>query len=430
MPDGQSSLDSKRTELLFRIAESVSGEVGADFLKALASSLQEAMDVTLALITVGEGEPITRARAVYAIENGEIAGDILYDLENTPCAMVYTGQRVVIPCDLAQHFPTEAGLASYVGVPLFSENGDVSGHVAVLSEKPIEDADFAESLVRIFAQRVEAERRRSAAAAQREELIQDLRVSSLKLRRRYETLRVANAFKTRLLGMIAHDLRNPLAAIVAQAELAMTQLAGAEPKVERARKSCERIIDNAERMSVRIRSTLEDVRMDTVSLRFKPAPVDMSGVISTAVEVNRPAALSKDIVIVMPDDVGYRCFGNEDLLLDAVDNLISNAVKYSNRGSRVEIRCEGNDGMVRVIVRDEGQGLTEADLKRAFQPFQLLSAQPTGGENSVGLGLSNVREIAEAHGGRVWAESLGRGQGATFHLEIPIEGPCNRSELN
>lgn len=423
MPGRQSSLEARRTELLLRIAESVSGEVGADFLRALAFALQDAMDVSLALITVGEGEPITRARAVYAIDHGQEAGDIVYDLAQTPCAMVYTGQRVVIPCDLAEHFPSEGGLASYVGVPLFAESGEVSGHVAVLSDKPIEDAAFAESLVRIFAQRVEAERRRSAAAALREELIQDLRTSSLKLRRRYETLRVANAFKTRLIGMIAHDLRNPLAAIVAQAELALTQLAGDEPKVERARKSCERIINNAERMSVRIRSTLEDVRMETVSLRFTPAPVELAGVISTAVEVNRPAAVSKDISIVVPDGVTCRCFGNEDLLLDAVDNLVSNAVKYSHRGSRVEVRCEGDDGMVRVIVSDEGQGLTEADLKRAFQPFQLLSAQPTGGENSVGLGLANVREIAEAHGGRVWAESPGRGLGATFHLEIPIDGP-------
>ncbi len=158
VPTSQSSLVQSRTDLLLKIAESISGEVGSDFLKALVIALKETMDVSIALITEGEGDPLRLARAIYAIQDGEPAKDIVYDLKGTPCSVVYTGQRVVIPCDLALRFPTEEGLSSYVGVPLFAENGEVSGHLAVFSEHPIEDPDFAESLVRIFGQRVEAER--------------------------------------------------------------------------------------------------------------------------------------------------------------------------------------------------------------------------------------------------------------------------------
>lgn len=415
----QSSIVQSRTDLLLKIAESISGEVGSDFLKALVTALKDTMDVSVALITVGEGQPSKRARAIYALKNGEPAQDIAYDLAGTPCAVVYTGQRVLVPCDLALQFPSEGGFSSFVGVPLLAENGEVSGHLAVFSEQPIDDPAFAESLVRIFGQRVEAERRQVEAARLREKLIEDLQLGSLKLRRRYQSLRVANAFKTRLLGMIAHDLRNPLAAITTQAELIEALLAEEPPRVDRALKGCRRIVENTERMGARIRSTLEEVKTETAALKVMPTVVDLGQVISTAVEVNRAAANRKKIELVEAEPISARCFGNEDLLLDAVDNLVSNAVKYSNSGSKVEINCSIDGAVICIAVRDEGQGLTQEDMARAFQPFQQLSATPTGGESSVGLGLANVKDIAEAHGGRVWAHSEGRNLGATFCLEVP-----------
>lgn len=415
-----SALATSRTELLLRIAESISGEVGVPFLKALVAALQEAMDVSLVLISVGEGDPVKRARAIFALRDGAEVEDISYDLTGTPCGVVYSGQRIVIPCDLAERFPREEGFSSYVGVPLFSENEVVCGHLAVFSETPIRDPAFAESLVRIFGQRVEAERRQAAAAEMRERLIVDLRESSARLRRRYQALRAANAFKTRLLGMIAHDLRNPLAAITSQAELIKTHLCRKEPNIERAVANADRVVASADRMSARIGSTLQEVRRETSSLSINPVSVDIGVLVSTAVEVNRSAADRKQISISTKDGACAVCSCDEDLLLDAVDNLVSNAIKYSHSGSDVEIKWGMAGNRLCISVRDQGQGLTREDLQRAFQPFQPLSAKPTAGEGSVGLGLSNVREIAEAHGGRVWAESEGKGRGATFHLEIPL----------
>lgn len=76
-------------------------------------------------------------------------------------------------------------------------------------------------------------------------------------------------------------------------------------------------------------------------------------------------------------------------------------------------------GVARVVVKDEGQGLTNEDMEKLFQPFQKLSAKPTANEHSTGLGLYIVKNLVEKHHGRVWAESEGKGKGATFFLEFP-----------
>jgi signal transduction histidine kinase len=116
-----------------------------------------------------------------------------------------------------------------------------------------------------------------------------------------------------------------------------------------------------------------------------------------------------------------------------LENLISNAIKYSHEGSRIWIEvckkdmpdtsssqsAERTGKWIRIAVKDEGQGLSEEDMKRLFGRFQRLSAVPTGGESSTGLGLYITRQIVKRHGGRIWAESEGKGKGAAFFIELP-----------
>ena len=116
-----------------------------------------------------------------------------------------------------------------------------------------------------------------------------------------------------------------------------------------------------------------------------------------------------------------------DRLIEAIDNLVSNAVKYSQAGGeeRVGALVESGAGLAQISVIDSGQGMSERDIAQAFQRFQQLSAKPTAGESSTGLGLAIVRAIAEAHGGSVEAASAGKGQGATFILRLPVAGPAS-----
>jgi signal transduction histidine kinase len=108
-----------------------------------------------------------------------------------------------------------------------------------------------------------------------------------------------------------------------------------------------------------------------------------------------------------------------DRLREAIDNLVSNAIKYSPVGGIIELSLAiGDEGAV-IRVKDDGAGLSQDDLARLFGRFQRLSAKPTGGENSTGLGLFIVKRIVELHGGRVSAESPGPGLGATFTIRLP-----------
>ena len=105
--------------------------------------------------------------------------------------------------------------------------------------------------------------------------------------------------------------------------------------------------------------------------------------------------------------------------MQVLDNIISNAVKYSPHGKNVFVRIKSDNDAVRVEVQDEGEGISPDDMKKLFGKFARLSARPTGGEHSTGLGLSIVKKMVEAMNGRVWCESE-LGKGATFIVELPV----------
>ncbi|MDW8466611.1 MAG: sensor histidine kinase [Chloroherpetonaceae bacterium] len=134
---------------------------------------------------------------------------------------------------------------------------------------------------------------------------------------------------------------------------------------------------------------------------------------------------------------------------EVFENLVSNAIKYSPEGKSiwVSVKCQSlttlppavmqsfttytngvsdsapsQQSVILIAVKDEGQGLTEDDMRRVFGKFQRLSARPTGGESSTGLGLSIVKSLVELHGGKVWVESAGKDKGATFFVALPASG--------
>jgi len=108
-----------------------------------------------------------------------------------------------------------------------------------------------------------------------------------------------------------------------------------------------------------------------------------------------------------------------DRIREAIDNLVSNAIKYSPIGGRISVLVSRDDASIIIRVTDQGAGLSPEDLGRLFGRFQRLSAKPTAGESSTGLGLSIVKRIIDMHGGEVTAESEGPGKGSTFSITLP-----------
>ncbi|GEP04229.1 ATP-binding response regulator [Methylobacterium oxalidis] len=232
-------------------------------------------------------------------------------------------------------------------------------------------------------------------------------------------LRRANGLKTEILGTIAHDLKNPLAVILGRAEM-LTDLTGmAPPPVEQMRAQTEHIRGSAKRLTGMIESLMADAMNDALDITLRREPVDLAALAREVCEANRPLAdlKAQSLEAAIPGET-WLC-GDAERLREAIDNLVSNAIKYSYREGAIRVLVWRDAAETVCAVTDHGPGLSPEDAGRLFGRFQRLSAKPTAGEGSTGLGLSIVKRIAELHGGRATAESEGPGRGATFAIRFP-----------
>lgn len=408
-------------DILLDIASHTAPVIGSAFLALLARSMREAMDADAVLITTGLGAPPTRARSLACWRQNDNLNPVEYDLAGTPCQLVYGGKTVVVARSLYERFPREAGFEGYVGVPMRDGSGKVTGHLALLSKTPLRDGEQAETIVRVFAMRCEAELQRIAHEAEREALIERLSTTNRRLTNRHLELRESNEAKNLLIGMIAHDLRNPLAVILNRSELiaSLFSAGSAGQQRRKAEESCEIIAQRAERMDRLISTTLVQVKSGAEAMALDMREFPARRAIEAALALNSVVAGKKGISLVTDTDQALLLRADEDRIIEALDNLIVNAIKYSKAGQRVEVGAALQPDAIELCVRDEGQGLTAEDCARAFRQFQRLSAKPTAGEPSTGLGLSIVRAIAEAHGGTASVASAGRGKGASFTISLP-----------
>jgi len=196
-------------------------------------------------------------------------------------------------------------------------------------------------------------------------------------------------------------------------------LAMEPPQLEPARAQLEHVRLSARRLTEMVDTLINDAMSDALDIRIRPQPLDLAALVDEAASANRPLAERKGQTILVrgPETVTAR--GDHARLREAVDNLVSNAIKYSPAGSDIDISLEHRNEEASIKVRDRGAGLSPEDMGRLFGRFQRLSAKPTGGESSTGLGLSIARRIVELHGGTIRATSDGPGTGATFEIVLP-----------
>jgi signal transduction histidine kinase len=239
-----------------------------------------------------------------------------------------------------------------------------------------------------------------------------------------ERLRQADLMKTRFLATAAHDLKNPLGAILLMADR-IREEAKEDRAGEVALGQATRIHDTVQKMIQIINSVLDSAVQELGEVHPTFVLANLGDLVHGVVQQNEIYAASKRIRLAYVETLAAECWGAVDQMRlgQAIDNLVNNAIKYSPSDTtiRVEVGLRIVDGRdrVRIEVRDEGPGFTEEDLTRVFGPFQRLSAQPTGGEYSTGLGLSIVKQMVELHGGWIRIESQ-QGQGAAFLVELPL----------
>jgi signal transduction histidine kinase len=223
--------------------------------------------------------------------------------------------------------------------------------------------------------------------------------------------------KNRLLGMAAHDLRNPLGVILNYSDFLEESAAAALNDEQREFLTA---IKETSRFMLRLVNDLLDVTtIESGQLTLDRHPTDLARLIQRNVALNRTLAARKDIALEFdPPAVAPELDIDAGKVEQVLNNLISNAVKYSHRGTRVRVRLDCATQEATVAVQDEGQGIPAADLAKLFRPFSKASVRTTGGEESTGLGLAIARRMVEGHGGRVWVDSK-VGTGSTFYFTLP-----------
>lgn len=283
------------------------------------------------------------------------------------------------------------GLRFYAGAPLKTKDGHNLGSFCIMDKKPRE---------------LNAEERY---------LMTELAGVAMDQMEMRLSAKIATTHQNQLLQIAAHDLKNPLTTIPVRADLIM--LKKHDPAA--VDKMCEQIKEAGLKMTRTIDELLTTASIESGRISLYTFKLDFAEIIAQIVDSNQALAENKGQSIELTIDGTPYVVADEQRLTEIVDNLISNAIKYSPKGEQIRVYVHHRDKKAILSVVDNGPGLTDSDKRQLFQRFAKLSAKPTGGENSTGLGLSIVKQLVDAHDGNVWAESNGENEGSTFFVEIP-----------
>ena len=223
--------------------------------------------------------------------------------------------------------------------------------------------------------------------------------------------------QNQFIGMAAHDLRNPLSVIQAMSQFLLNDPRGAP--TERQAELLATVHRNSEFMFRLIEDLLDVSKIQAGKLELDRVPTDLAALVARSVALNQVLAERKQIRIDLVTDPALPPVEIDVAKLEQVlNNLISNAVKFSPQGSSVEVRLDGSGDQVLLTVRDHGQGIQESEIGKLFRPFGKTSTKGTAGEKSTGLGLVICKRIVEGHGGTIDVETR-FGEGALFRVVLP-----------
>lgn len=321
----------------------------------------------------------------------------------------------------AGHLP----VTSYLATPVFSRSGEVIGGLffghedaAVFTERDEQavealatQASIAMDNAQLF-DTANRERAKAEAAAKDNE-------------RLYKEAEQANRMKDEFLAVVSHELRTPLTAILGWTEMLLSGMLDSE-----AQQMALRTIERSARSQTQIIEDILDIsRIVTGKLRLDVRLVEPAVVIEAAVQSLRPAADAKGIRLQTTlDPCAGPISGDFDRLQQIVWNLVSNAVKFTPRNGRVQVRLERVNSHLEITVSDTGHGIAPEFLPHVFERFRQADSSYTRTFGGLGLGLAIVRQLTELHGGTVAVASPGVGQGSTFTISLPVAVIHQRSD--
>jgi signal transduction histidine kinase len=257
--------------------------------------------------------------------------------------------------------------------------------------------------------------RRVANLARRDYEAEATAALNQKLRSVNETLTKVNAEKDRYLGIAAHDLRNPLSSMRALSEIMIETPLEADQQ----REFLDTIHRTSDEMLGLVNDLLDTSVIESGKLDLRRSEQDMAKLVQRRLRHLEPQARGKKIDLNVDLDCAGKASIDPARFGQVIDNLVSNAIKFSPAETTIHIALRSSGGTFSFSVQDQGPGIAEADRKLLFRSFQKLSARPTGGEKSTGLGLAIVKKIVDSHGGTIDVESPAEG-GTRFLVTVPL----------
>lgn len=299
---------------------------------------------------------------------------------------------------------------AYENARLYGEARDHAAELLVeVTERKQAEEEKERLLVSEKAARLEAEEAQRLSA--------NLLIREGKARAEAEA---ANRLKDEFLATVSHELRTPLNSILGWSQLLRTGTLD-ETATTRALKTIER---NTQTLAQIIEDLLDVSRIIAGKLRMDVRPVKLDSVVEAALESIRPATDAKNIRLEVSLNPGVGAVsGDSGRLQQVVWNLLSNAIKFTPSGGQVSVKLERVGARARITVSDSGEGIGEEFLPYVFDRFRQADSTFARMHGGLGLGLAIVRHLVELHGGSVGADSLGKGEGATFTVSFPLLAP-------
>lgn len=237
------------------------------------------------------------------------------------------------------------------------------------------------------------------------------------IQKRNKKLRWLNDEKNKLMGIVAHDLRNPLNMIIGL--MPLFQDVVAKSKDKNLEKYVELLETSSERMRDMIDRVLDISAIENMKVNLKLEKTNLTDLTYSSIHNFDVIASQKQIAIIDNIDKSDERFANVDpnYLVQVIDNLLSNAIKFSDRGKQIEVSLLSENNHHEIVVKDQGPGISEDEQKNLFKAYTTLSSKPTEQERSTGLGLSIAYKFVKAMGGEIKCQSK-PGEGTTFNLKF------------
>ena len=397
----------KAAETLATLLKNTSKVTGELYFKKITELLATTFETKYCYVAKISDRNKCQAETIKFWSDNSEGKNFVFNYTNTPCENVINGYITFYPQNLQEMFPKDQfianmGIESFIGAPIYYSNEEPMGMLVLMDDKEMQEKPNSRYVLSVFASRAGAELKRMNA----EEL----------LRKKTQELIKVNAMKDRFLKITAHDLKNPFNSIMGFSELLRRKIKNTrKDKIQK----MVNIIDDSVKQTCSILDNLSDwskTQRDVIS--FSPEKVDIAEISENISDYYKNYAQSKEIKIYSNINKNTYAYADNYMVKAIFRNLISNAVKYSNKKGNVTIDASVKDNNIEIEITDTGIGIDKTNIKELFRIDEKIIRPGTANESGSGVGLIICKDFIKRNNGSLSIDSVVN-KGTKIHFTLP-----------